>query len=453
MIPINKLRTLNLNNILRSIKLSITNDVIFTLLNSLWRIISGPVTLIFIPLFLTSEIQGFWYTFISLSALSIFADLGFTTIVTQFSAHEYAHIKFNQETRLFEGDKIAIKRIGSLLRFVVKWSLSVVVVGFPIILALGFLMFRGKSDHIDWALPWCIFVFSSGLNFITGVILSFFEGCGQIAAIEKNKLIGSIASTISIATFLYTGFDLYALAFTYIITTSINIVLLYLRFGKLTLQIFKASKGFIINWKTEFLQLIWRYAISWSSGYFIFQIYTPLMFQFHGPVEAGKVGITIALVTAAYSIANVWIYVANPKLNMFASLRDWAAMDKLVLKSITLSVGTFIFGGIFVLSGMHFFSGYPILHRFLGIVPMSFLFVAWTLLIIIYGLAVYLRAHKKEPLVVLSILSAVYIVITTFLVIKYMAPQYLFLGFLTAQIWGLPVTIFLFIKKRKEWHI
>ena len=452
MILINKFRTLSLNKILKSIKSSITNDVIFTLLNSLWKIISGPVTLIFIPLFLTSQTQGFWYTFISLSALSIFADLGFTTIVTQFSAHEYAHIKFNQQTALFEGDEIAIKRIGSLLRFVVKWSLSVVAIGFPVILVLGFIIFRNKSDQIDWALPWCIFVFSSGLNFITGTILAFFEGCGQIAAIEKNKFIGSIASTIVILTFLYLGFNLYALAFTYVISTTINITLLYFRFGKLASQIIKASKGFIINWKADFLQLIWKYAISWSSGYFIFQIYTPLIFQFHGAVEAGKVGITIALVTAAYSIANVWIYVANPKLNMFASLGDWAGMDKLILKSITLSVSTFILAGIVILSGMHFLSGYPIAHRFLGIIPMSSLFIAWTLLIIIYGLAVYLRAHKKEPLVLLSILSAVYIVITTFLIVKYMAPQYLFLGFLTAQIWGLPVTIFLFIKKRKEWH-
>jgi hypothetical protein len=434
------------------IKANITNDVIFTLLNSLWRIVSGPVTLIFIPLFLNPQLQGFWYTFMSLSALSIFADLGFTTIVTQFSAHEYAHLRFNPDSGLFEGEETVIKRIGSLFRFVVKWSLLVVVIGFPIILLVGFVMFKDKGSNINWITPWCIFVLSSGLSFTTGVVLSFFEGCGQIAAIEKNKFISGIVSTISVASFLYWGFNLYALAFTYIITVSINILLLYLRFGKLAMQIIRASRGVIINWRTDFLQLIWKYAISWTSGYFIFQIYTPLMFQFHGPVEAGKVGITVALVTATYSIANVWIYVANPKLNMFASLRNWAAMDRLALKSIILSVITFAIGGIFVLTIMHFFSNYSIIGRFLGIVPMSCLFLAWIILIVIYGLAVYLRAHKKEPLVLLSVLSAVYIVISTFLVIKYLPPQYLFLGFLTAQLWGLPATIILFIKKRKEWH-
>lgn len=449
---LNKLYTINAKNITKSVKANLTADVIFTLLNSMWRIVAGPVTLIFIPLFLSSEAQGFWYTFMSLSALTIFADLGFTTIVSQFAAHEYAHLKFNKETRLFEGDEIALKKLGSLFRFVVRWSVTAGIIGFPIILSIGFLMFYDKHSDVDWILPWCIFILSSGLSFTVGSILSFFEGCGQIAAIEKNKLVSGVAFTLSVASFLYLGFNLYALAFTYFISAAINITLLYRRFGKPTRQIIKASKGFVMNWKADFLPLIWRYALSWGSGYFIFQIYTPLMFHFHGPVEAGKVGISVALVTAAFSIANVWMYVANPKLNMFASLKNWPAMDKLLLKSIVLSVVTFALGSIFVLGAMYFFPNLMLLQRFLGVVPMATLFLAWILLIVIYGLASYMRAHKEEPMVMISILTAIYIVISTFLVIKYMPPQYLFLGFLTAQIWGLPATAILFMKKRKEWH-
>jgi len=213
-----------------------------------------------------------------------------------------------------------------------------------------------------------------------------------------------------------------------------------------------ASKGFISNWRKDFLQLIWKYALSWSSGYFMFQIYTPLMFQFHGSAEAGKVGISIALVTAAFSISNVWMYVANPKLNMFASKQNWRAMDNLLLKTIALSVLTFSLGGILVISIMYFFPEIPLLKRFIGIVPMSFLFASWIFLIVIYGLATYLRAHKQEPMVLISIVSAIYIGITTFFSIKFLDPKYLFLGFFTAQVFGLPATIMIFIKKRREWH-
>ncbi|SDT46870.1 hypothetical protein SAMN05216490_3597 [Mucilaginibacter mallensis] len=447
-------RSLNISKISKSIKASVTKDVMFTLVNSLWRIISGPVTLVFIPLFLTSQVQGFWYTFISLAALTVFADLGFTTIVTQFAAHEYARLTFNAETGLFEGETNDIKRIGSLLRFVFKWSVSVGAVGFPVILSVGFLMFRGKGGNVNWPLPWCVYVLSSGLSFTTQSVLSFFEGCSQIAAIEKNKFVSAIASTIATLTFLYFGFNLYSLAFAAFIAAAINIGMLYFRFGKLIAQMVTESKGYIVNWKTDFLNLIWRYAISWSSGYFIFQIYTPLMFQFHGPAEAGKVGISMALASAAFSISYVWMYVANPKLNMYASTRNWKAMDKLFIKNLSLSLITFSLGAILVLSILYFYGdAFKFFHRFLGFVPMLILLLAWFFQIIINGLAVYLRAHKKEPLVVVSVALAIYIGITTLLITKYLPPKYLFLGFLTAVLWGLPVVAWIFVKKRKEWHV
>jgi hypothetical protein len=53
-------------------------DLFFTLINQLWRLISGPVTMLLIPLFLSPEQQGYWYIFGSISALSVFADLGFS---------------------------------------------------------------------------------------------------------------------------------------------------------------------------------------------------------------------------------------------------------------------------------------------------------------------------------------------------------------------------------------
>lgn len=447
------LQSLKKNKISGAIKSNLTKDVMFTMANSLWRIVSGPVMLVFIPLFITPQVQGFWYTFSSVAALTVFADLGFTTIVTQFAAHEYANLSFDKEEGIFKGDEVTIQRIGSLLRFVIKWSLSVGAVGFPIILSVGFYMFSSKGGNVNWIFPWCIYVLSSGLTFTTGSVLSFFEGCNQIAAIEKNKFTSAVAATISTVSFLYFGFSLYALAFTSIIAASINILMLWFRFGTLIKQMFNESKGIIINWRTDFLRLIWRYAISWSSGYFIFQIYTPLMFQFHGPVEAGKVGISMTLATAAFAIANVWMYVANPKLNMFASKGDWVAMDKLIFKSIGLSFATFAAGSLFILGMMHFYAdALPFLRRFVSVTSMGILLSAWIIQLVINGLAIYMRAHKQEPMVLLSIISAAYIALTTVLITRYLPPQYLFLGFLTAALWGLPCTVILFVKKRKEWH-
>ena len=46
-------------------------DIFATLINQIWRLVSGPVIMLLIPLFLTETQQGYWFLFTSLSALSI----------------------------------------------------------------------------------------------------------------------------------------------------------------------------------------------------------------------------------------------------------------------------------------------------------------------------------------------------------------------------------------------
>ncbi|MEG6612852.1 hypothetical protein V6C42_08350 [Pseudoclostridium thermosuccinogenes] len=434
-------------------KNTFTNDVIYTIFTSVWRIISGPLTLILIPLFITPEVQGYWYTFGSLAALSVFADLGFTTIVSQFSAHEFAFLKFDS-SRLIFGDEEHIKRLGSLFRFIIKWSVCVSLVAFPIIFVVGFVMFSNKGDINGWEIPWILYIISSGLSFVSGVCLSFYEGCNQIALIQKNKLFGSIVTTLSTWIMLYLGFGLYTLSISAIMGALVNVLLFYRRYNKSILQLIKVSKNFSYNWRNEFFSLIWRYAISWSSGYFIFQIYTPLSFQFHGSVFAGKVGLTMSLCNAMFTIANVWVYTATPKMNMRASKKDWAGMDRLAAKSIGMSCGTFAMGAGFVLIVLITLNDrLEILERFLGVIPITILLTSWLLQTVVSGLAVYLRAHKKEPLVLPSLVSAIYIAISTYFITRFLPSDFLFLGFLSSFLFNLPWCIKIFISKRKEWHL
>lgn len=71
-----------------------------TAINQLWRLLSGPALLILVPLYLSSEAQGYWYTFISMAALAVFADMGFSAVLLLFASHEFAHLKFNNQKEL-----------------------------------------------------------------------------------------------------------------------------------------------------------------------------------------------------------------------------------------------------------------------------------------------------------------------------------------------------------------
>lgn len=45
------------------------------------------------------------------------------------------------------------------------------------------------------------------------------------------------------------------------------------------IKLIKEKTGdFRVSWKTEIWPLQWRIALSWLSGYFIFQLFTPILF-------------------------------------------------------------------------------------------------------------------------------------------------------------------------------
>ena len=117
-------------------------DFLNTTLNYGWALISGPITLIFIPLFLTNQLQGYYYAFSSVSALSILAELGFSNIVLQFAAHEFAFLSFKDKQLSFEdpSKEIHLKKLASLFRFSVKWILVIIGIAFPGNLATVLLM-------------------------------------------------------------------------------------------------------------------------------------------------------------------------------------------------------------------------------------------------------------------------------------------------------------------------
>ena len=94
-------------------------NILFTFLNYITKTIFYPIITLCVPFFLDDVYQGYWYTFGSIGMLTTFADLGFTTIITQLSAHEYAYLRL--ENFRLKGDKDRIERLGSLFIFMLRW--------------------------------------------------------------------------------------------------------------------------------------------------------------------------------------------------------------------------------------------------------------------------------------------------------------------------------------------
>jgi len=66
----------------------------------------------------------------------------------------------------------------------------------------------------------------------------------------------------------------------------------------------------------------WRTALSWTSNYFLMQVFTPILFLYAGAAEAGRMGMTLAIVTTLSGFSIVWLATKRPRLAMHVARRD-----------------------------------------------------------------------------------------------------------------------------------
>ncbi len=427
-----------------------------TALNTGWKIVSGPLMMLLIPLFLSAEIQGYWYAFASLAALSVFADLGFTAIVLQFSAHEFAHLSYSRSTGL-SGDPVYRQRLASLFRFVFRWVNTVTIVFFPVVFFVGVLLFRSSPASVDWFWPWILYSLGSATNCISNVLLSFIEGCEQVAVTQRIRFEMSVATTTVIAVALVLHLGLFALALSTLANNLFFGVSTYFRYRTFLRDVFTAERSTHAEWFRPFLRLMWRSALSYASGYFMFQLFTPVMFRFHGPVSAGKVGISISLWGAIFGVATSWITAVTPTANVLVAKKQWSELDRVVSTNIVRCLITFgvmtglVFAVIELLHG-RFALVDKIASRFMGPIALVTLGVGWTFQVVLNGLAVYLRAHKKEPFVATSLTSAVFISVATVLCAMFLPADWFFLGFAGSYLVVFPWIVIMFFNYRSRWH-
>lgn len=437
-------------------KLNSSNkDLLSTLLNQLWRLVSGPLIMLLIPVYLSPTQQGYWYLFGSISALSILADLGFSNIVLQYSAHEFAHLSFSSSGAL-EGEKIYLKKIGSFFRFILKWTVTICLIIFPIIYLVGIWFFYRDNVLRDYLTPWSIFSVGSLFIFFNNAILSFIEGMNKIETIQYIRFWVAIVNTIVVSLILIFGGGIYALAFGMFISSISLSLFIFLKFSSILLQLFYVAKDFKYQWKEEVLPLFSRYAFSFFSGYFIFQIYVPVMQYFYGPIESGKVGITLVLVMAIFSLSNIWIYTIIPKMNILVSQSNKVELDLLFRRRLLFSSLTYIIisAAIFLLVSLFkdFWIFPNIISRFLSPLAVLTLLVCYFFQLLINSWATYLRAHKKEPYMFPSIVLAFWVAISTVLIGNFFSPQYFFVGFLSSYIWWTPIAYFIYIRCQLKWY-
>mgnify|MGYP001080599171 CR=1 FL=1 len=429
-------------------KLEIDKTVTFLLLGKVVSLLSQPITLFFISAYLNAEERGYYFTFSNIIALSIFLELGLGTILTQFASHEFAYLRWNKG--VLEGDTIPLNRTLSLMKKTINWYIIIAILFSIIIIPVGLFFFKSNST-INYVTPWILLVVFNALGLITYCFTAIMEGLGKIAEIQFMRMLQTIVGSISIWLVLFAQGKLYAAAALAIVNFLILFFWMKIKYANLLKQVSNFSKHEVeqVSWRKEIWPVQWKIAISWASGYIMFQLINPVLFKYKGAIEAGKMGMTNSLVNIVLSIGLSWIVAKTPIYGGLINKKEFDTLNAIAIKNtkIALLVTSFCSFAMLlcIYTVFHFFPVYR--DRILPLAALVALFINALSSVIITSIACYLRAFKKEPLLFSSLVSAVITSILIFISAKYFDAVILCMFIMAFNIFfNLPVSFFILKK-------
>jgi O-antigen/teichoic acid export membrane protein len=431
--------------------------IAYTVLARGWAGISGLITVALIARKLSPVEQGYYYTFGSLVALQIVFELGFSVVILQLATHEVAHLTIDAADRIF-GPDAAHSRLASILRKALKWYSAAAVLMACVLIPAGWHFFvtsGGPNHNVAWRLPWICVVIASSITFQIDPIFSFLEGCGFVARVARTRLAQSVTGGLLAWTALLLHHGLFAPALLIAGQAIAGILWLASR-SRLLFHLLRHPVGqHAIDWWQEVWPFQWRIAISFACGFFIFQLFNPVLFRYWGPAEAGRMGMSLNISNAIASIAIAWISTKAAPFGALIARREYAVLDHLFFRTLWQSLLLAMLGALTVWSVVLLINHRHIAfaQRVLSPLPFAFLLVSMCMNQIVNAWALYLRAHKQEKFLIPSVVGATCVALSTYFLGRHFGA----LGMTAGQVVigiviGLGLGYYTFAKYRGLWH-
>jgi hypothetical protein len=419
----------------------------------LWQAISGLVTILMLTHFLTPIQQGWYYSFLSLAALYTLFDLGLSVVLVQFSAHLFINMKWLDKGHV-EGE--ASEQFLSLIKQSSRLYLLLGLVFCLLMIPAGIIFFgwKGSEDLLinHWQWPWVCLVIATSANIWALPFLAVVEGSGRVGEVYRLRLLqGVLGSTACWAVLSMDG-GLWASSMIPLFGFFVALAwLIFHRPGLLCNTWHIDDRR--IHWSNEIWPLQWRIGLSWLSGYFLTQIYTPILFYYQGATVAGQMGLSLTLANMLGLLAQSWIARRVPSMAQAVGRQDWVFFDQIFKRDFTISVAAFILGGL-TLCGLHYYFSFTVYsQRALPFLPFLGLLLVVLVNHINGALASQLRSYKKEPLVWVSLVGAILTVPVASIAASNHSAGGVVLSILAVQlILTLPMSVYLWIKYNKKWR-
>ncbi len=389
-------------------RLEVDRAVFFALLLRFWQLSGGAVTMALIATFLTAQTQGVFYAFATLMALQSFFELGFSIVIVNVASHEWVNLRLDNQGAIV-GDAAALSRLASLGRFVIRWYgaaslLFVVFVG----AGGGLFLSLGEAAAFDWQAPWAALVLATGVLLCLLPLNAVLEGCNQVLELNKFRLAQAICANLAVWATILLGWGLWAPAAATTARVVCELYFLGVRYRRFWQSLLVKHLGPVIHWKTDLLPMQWRLSVSSSVAFFAMNMMVPVMYIYHGLEVNGRMGMTWTLVSTLQMATLAWVQTRVPKFGMLIAVGDFAELDRIFKRLTLISLGMIAlansaaWAGILALT----LAGSSLANRLLDPTSAGLLFLATFAYHVPHCQSMYVRAHKREPFLVVGVVSS-----------------------------------------------
>lgn len=430
--------------------------VIYGALNAGFGFVAAPVSAWFMIRFFSDVVQGYYYTFNSVLGLQLLFEAGFSSVIIQFASHEWARLAIGQDRQVC-GDPIALARLRSLFKLALRWYAVISILVLIFLGVGGSFFFLQKDQHgVEWFMPWCLLCALTGVSLCLAPVWAVLEGCNQVSHVYWFRFIRTILSRGVFWGALFLGLNLWTAVVVELVALAYSGVFLWTRYRTFlhSLLVGSDSKAHI-DWLLEIWPMQWRIGLSFASGYFVFSFFVPVLFQYHGPVVAGQMGMTWSIVGLVSTVSTAWVAPKAPVFGMLISQNKYKELNSLfwrltkIVFFLTAGVALILWCVVATLNYVH----HPWASRFLSPLPTGLFLAAQVLTAVSFPASAYLRAHKKEPLFWVSVTAGGLIMISNLVLGRYFSAMGMAAGYLFMAILIIPVVFIIWNNCRQQWHL
>jgi hypothetical protein len=440
-------------------RMEVDRAVFYSVAARAWQFVAGPVTLLLIVSYFTPQLQGYFYTFASLLALQVFVELSLHVVIINVASHEWAKLQLDEHGCLI-GDQAALGRLVSLGRRVAAWY---GIAGLVFVVGVGaagvFFFWQKALPQHEWLQPWVALVVLTGLLLWTLPFVAILEGCNQVATVNKFRVLQAVTGNLVVWAAIALGAGLWTAAASAAVRLLWEFYLLCVRYRRFFQPFLSAPTGSRIGWRTEIWPLQWRLGVQGVFQYFAFYLFTPVMLQFHGAAVAGQMGMTWTVLTALQAAAFAWVQTRTPLFGMLIARKDYRELDRVFKRLTVISVCVLLVGGTLLCSIVAILNdlAHPLAQqlagRLLPPLPTAVFATAVLLFHIPQCQSIYIFAHKRNPLLVVSVVTTSSIGVAVCLLGRKFGPLGAGLGFLgVVALFTLPAWTSIWLRCRREWH-